>query len=172
VTAPACTGGTVTVSSVADSWISQSSPSTNYGTDSIVKVDSKAGSNARALFRFDMPAIPAGCEVVQATLRLHAGSYKDGRTLQAMRLSSAWTESGVTWSNQPATSGVAATTVSGNVAAYREWTVTSQTAAMYTSGNYGFLIRDASENGGGAEHGFHAREKIPDKTPELVITFD
>jgi hypothetical protein len=78
----------------------------------------------------------------------------------------------VTWSNQPATSGVAATTLSGAVADYREWTVTSQTAAMYTSGNYGFLIRDANENGGGAEHGFHAREKIPDNTPQLVITFD
>jgi hypothetical protein len=172
VTAPACTGGTVTVNSVADSWISQSSPSNNYGTDSVVKVDSKSGGNARALFRFDLPALPAGCEVVQATLRLHAGSYKDGRTLEAVRLGAAWTESAVTWSNQPATAGAAATTVSGPAAGYREWTVTSQTAAMYTSGNYGFLIRDASENGGGAEHGFHAREKIPDKTPELLITFD
>jgi hypothetical protein len=43
---------------------------------------------------------------------------------------------------------------------------------MYTSGNYGFLIRDASENGGGDEQGLHSREKIPNNPPELIITFD
>jgi hypothetical protein len=173
VTAVACTSSVATASSAADSWISESSPSSNYGSDSIMKVDSKAGGDARALLRFNLPALPAGCEVVQATLRLYSGSYKDGRTLEAVGLAAGWTESLVTWGNQPATSGAVATTlVSGGVPAWREWTVTGQVAAMYQSGNYGFLIRDSSENGGGNEQGFHSREKIPDKPPELVITFD
>ena len=71
---------------------------------------------------------------MQARLRLYAGSYKEGRTIQALRLASAWTESVVSWSNQPATTGAAATTASGNVAGYLEWTVTAQVAAMYTGG--------------------------------------
>jgi hypothetical protein len=75
----------------------------------------------------------------------------------------------VTWNNQPATTGTAATTSSGS--GYRQWTVTSQVQAMYAAGaNHGFLIRDASESGGGAEQQFHSREK-GESMPQLVITF-
>ena len=154
-----CTTSTVTVTSVADSWVLQSDPAKNNGTDSVLKLDSKSGSNSRALVRFNLPTIPAGCDVVTARLRLYAASYKDGRTLQAIPLGAAWTETGVTWGNQPATSGTAATTTSGF--GYRDWTVTSQVQAMYTPGaNHGFLIRDASENGGGFDQAFHSREKL------------
>jgi hypothetical protein len=102
---------------------------------------------------------------------VYASSYKDGRTLQAIPLGAAWTETGVTWANQPATSGTAATARSGF--GYREWTVTSQLQTMYTPGaNNGFLIRDASENGGGLDQGFHSREKGIDNPPQLVISID
>jgi large repetitive protein len=77
----------------------------------------------------------------------------------------------VTWNNQPLASGTAATTTSGF--GYREWTVTSQVQAMYAPGaNNGFLIRDAAENGGGFDQGFHSREKGADNPPQLVISFD
>jgi hypothetical protein len=41
---------------------------------------------------------------------------------------------------------------------------------MYAGTNNGFLIRDASENGGGFEQQFHSREKGIDM-PQLVIVF-
>jgi hypothetical protein len=43
--------------------------------------------------------------------------------------------------------------------------------AMYTSGNHGFLIRDANENGPGMEQSFNSREKGADNPPQLVINF-
>jgi hypothetical protein len=49
---------------------------------------------------------------------------KDGRTLPAIPLAAAWTETGVTWGNERLTSGTAATAPSGF--GYRDWTVTSQ----------------------------------------------
>ena len=166
-----CTALTVTVNPVADSWVLQSDAGKNFGGDSVLKLDSKSGSNARALVRFNLPAIPAGCDVVTARLRLYAASYKDGRTLQAIRLTASWVESAVTWGNQPGTSGAVATTTSGF--GYRDWTVTSQVQAMYSPGaNNGFLIRDASENGGGLDQSFNSREKPTDNPPQLVITFD
>ena len=165
-----CTTTTITVDSVADSWVLESSPANNFANDSILKVDSKSGGNARALVRFNLPAIPAGCEVASATLRLYASSYKDGRTLQALAVGSAWVENVVTWGNQPGTSGAAATTTSGF--GLREWTVTTQVQAMYTGANNGFLVRDASESQGGFDQGFHSREKGTDNPPKLVITFD
>jgi CSLREA domain-containing protein len=165
-----CTApGTVTVGANADSWLLQSSSSSNYGSDSVLKVDSKSGNNARALVRFALPTLPAGCSVTGATLRLHSSSHKDGRTLQALQVTSAWTEGDVRWNNQPATGTVAATAASGS--GYRSWSVAQQVTAMYTGANHGFLIRDAAEGGSGVEQGFHSREKGSDNPPRLVLTF-
>ncbi len=59
-------------------------------------------------------------------------------------------EGGVTWNNQPSTTGTAVTTGSGS--GYRSWNVTSQVQAIFSTGaNHGFLIRDANEGGGGRE---------------------
>jgi large repetitive protein len=164
-----CVPSTVTTASVADSWVLQSSASTNYGTDSTLKLDSKNGGNARTLVRLTLPDVPPACAVTDARLRLYAGSYKTGRTLQALRIAASWTETAVRWNNQPATTGTAATAASGS--GYREWTVTQQVRDMYASGNNGFLIRDATENGNGVEQGFNSREKGSDNPPRLVVTF-
>jgi large repetitive protein len=162
--------GTQTASANADSWIDQNSSSSNFGTDAILKVRSQSGNNnMRALVRFALPAAPSGCSVILATLRLYAGSSTAGRTLQALEVSGAWTESGLTWSNQPGTTGLPATTVSG--AGWREWLVTTHVQSMYAASNHGFLIRDAFEDGSGAEQQLHSREKAPDNPPQLVITF-
>jgi hypothetical protein len=163
-----CTPSTVTLSANADAWLDQGSTSSNKGTDSILKVMSKSNSSLRALLRFNLPAAPQGCVIQSATLRLYAASYKSSRTLQALQVNANWTESGVTWSNQPATTGAAATTNSGS--GWRQWNVAAIVQAMYNSDlNYGFLIRDANENQD-AEQQFHSREK-GQNTPQLVITF-
>jgi hypothetical protein len=160
----------VTVSADADAWIEQNSPSQNKGTDSVLKVRSKnSSSNARALVRFALPAIPSGCEVDAATLRLFGESAVNGRTLRAVGLTGTWTENGVTWANQPAAGGATATATSGT--GWRTWTVTEHVAAMYAGTNHGFLIRDANENQGSSpEQSLSSREKGTN-TPQLVITF-
>ena len=164
-----CSAGTVTLGSVADSWVLESSQGTNYRNDSVLKVDPKNNNRARALVRFALPAIPAGCEVTGASLRLYAGSAKNGRNLQALRVDEYWTESGVTWSNQPDTTGSAVTVDSGS--GWLEWDVSTMVEAMYTGTNNGFLIRDANEGGSSREQQLHSKEKSPDKPPQLVLTF-
>jgi hypothetical protein len=164
-----CSPVTITASADADSWVLQSSSSSNYGTDSVLKVDSKSGGNARALVRFAMPAIPAGCKVLDAKLRLYAGSMKEGRTLHSLRLAGSWLEGRVTWANQPATTGAAARAASGS--GYVEWSVGSHVQAIYAEANNGFIIWDSAENGAGFEQAFHSREKGADGPPVLVISF-
>jgi hypothetical protein len=164
---PVNCGPTLTVSADADAWIDQGSPSDNKGSDSILKVQSKSGSNMRALIRFGLPGLPQGCVVQSATLRVYAPSWKDSRIIQAFQVSASWSENNVTWSNQPGTTGAAATTGSGN--GYREWNVAGQVQSMYAAGNYGFLIRDENENQD-HEQQFHAREK-GETIPQLVISF-
>jgi hypothetical protein len=159
----------MTAVALADAWIDENSPATNKGGDSILKVQSKGPrDNFRALVRVALPALPEGCRVEQATLRLYAASAKTGRILEVLRVAAAWSENTVNWSNQPQTTGAAATTASG--LGYREWNVTSHVQAMVAEGaNHGFLIRDAAENAD-AEQQFHSREK-GENPPQLVLRF-
>lgn len=166
--APTCPTAPVTANATADTWLLQDSSSSNYGGDAVLKVDSKLGGNARALVRFGLPALPAGCTVTGATLRLNAASAVTGRTLQVIPVTGAWAENTVSWATQPATGGTAATTSSGT--GYRQWTVTQQVLAMYSGANNGFLVRDAAENGPGRLQGFRSREDSSNR-PQLVITF-
>ncbi|MCL4858861.1 MAG: DNRLRE domain-containing protein, partial [Caldilineaceae bacterium] len=166
--APDC-GSPVIVTASADAWIDQNSSSSNKGTDSILKVQGKSSNNnMRGLVRFNLPPMPEGCMVQSATLRLFAASWKNSRTLQALRVTGAWTENGVTWANQPATSGAPATATSGS--GWRQWNVAGLVQEMYAIANQGFLIRDATENSGSHEQQFHAREK-GQNIPQLVIQF-
>jgi CSLREA domain-containing protein len=159
------------VSADRDSWVSEASPANNFGSDSTLKVKSQGGGNSRALIRFGLPILPAGCtSIASATLRVEAASAKEGRTLQALQLASAWTESGVTWANQPGVTGPAAAIPSAS--GPLEWEVTEQLLGMYTTGNHGFLIRDAAENGVGDEQTLNSRHKVTDDPPQLVLAFD
>jgi hypothetical protein len=131
---------------------------------------SKSGNgNLRALVRFNLPTMPAGCVIDTATLRLFAGSASSSqRTLEVFRLDGSWTESGVTWQNAPATTGTAATTTSGT--GYRQWGVEAIVQNMYSTGqNNGFLVKDANENQD-AEQQFYSREK-GESPPQLVVEF-
>jgi large repetitive protein len=171
--AAASFGGCATPSTVAasaniDSWIDQASPGSNFGSDQILKLKRETGSKAsRALVRFNLPAVPVGCSVTGATLRLYAASASTGRTMQALRVGASWTESGVRWTGQPAATGIAATTTS--VAGWNQWTVTDQVQAMYSGTNNGFLVKFDVETNPVAEMQFHARNKGSEH-PELRIT--
>jgi large repetitive protein len=160
--------GTVTASANIDSWVDQASASSNFGSDQILKVKRESGKANRALVRFNLPAVPSGCTVTGATLRLYAGSASTGRTLQALRLNATWAENTVRWTGQPATTGAAATTTS--VSGWNQWSVTSQVQAMYSGSNHGFQVRFDSEGNPAAEMQFHARNKGSEH-PELRITF-
>ena len=167
---PANCGSLVTLNANADAWIDQGSTNANKGGDSILKVMSKSGGNLRALVRFLMPAMPAGCQIDTAALRLYSASPKDGRTIQALRIDDAWSEGSVTWGNAPATVGNAATVASGSEKGYREFNVASHVQAAYDANEQnGWLIRDANENQD-SEQQFHSREKGSD-VPQLVIRF-
>ena len=158
----------VTVNANSDAWLDEASPAANYGSDSILKVQSKSGNAFRALVSFQLPTATPGCTVESAILRLYSPSATAGRTLQTYRVDEAWTEAGVNWDSQPSTAGSPATATSGT--GYREWTVTDLVHAMYAGSNNGFLIRDAAEGAAGIEQQFHAREKN-ENVPQLVLTF-
>jgi hypothetical protein len=163
-------GSPVTVRANADAWIDQNSSSNNFGSDSILKLQSKqTANNMRALVGFSLPARPLGCVIYSATLRIYAASGASGRTLLARRIAAPWAESAVRWDNQPAATGEAAVADAGS--GWRQWNVAAQVQAMYDLGAaFGFLIHDAVEDDASYEQQFHSREK-GETPPELVVTF-
>jgi large repetitive protein len=165
-----CTGGgTQTVSSNSDTYVQQDSATTNNGTRSDLFVQAKSGSSWRTLVNFNLPAQPAFCSVTSATLTLSVRSGTTGRTIQAFRAASSWTETGVTWNNQPATTGTAtsaASVASGNL----QISVTSQVQAMYSGSNFGFIVKDSAESdNSSAQQRWISREG--GTAPSLSITF-
>jgi hypothetical protein len=170
---PGCSSpGSATVTAEADSWVDQASPNSANGGAASLLVRSQALGNRRALVDFPLPAIPAGCSLTQATLNLFAGAASAGRTIDVFKAGASWTEGGVTWSNQPATTGSAASAASATGAL--SWDVTSQTQAQYSGTDTGFIVRDSAESAlTGVQQTYQAREGAPAaQDPSLFVAWN
>lgn len=175
-TANGCSApGARTVGPAADAWVDQAAPTTNTN-DTVLRVRSRSTSvNRRSFVSYTLPALPTGCAVTDAKLRLRVGTPVAGRTVQVLRNAAAFGETTVNWNNQPAPTGPAATATVPSAAGWMQWDVTSQVQAMYPpSTATGFQLRDATENGStaGFEQVFDSRtaKTVPNR-PQLVVTY-
>jgi hypothetical protein len=145
-----CTAaGTVAAPLAADAWIEQNDASSNHGIHQYLYVEPGVGQVRRSLLKFTMPPAPAGCEVSSATLRLYNDDPRSARVVHVHQISPAagWSQSTVTWLDQPAITGSAASSTAGAAVGWQEWTVTGIVGAIYgSSANNGVMLRDAAEN--------------------------
>jgi hypothetical protein len=178
-----------------DSFVNQGNTGQNNGTSTTMTVNS-ASSNTRTYVQFDLtkcvPAIPSTATVRVATLRLYTTVVPSVcRTHDIFRVTTAWTETGITWANQPfgttinnpasgsATSqmvigtGCAANTTAN--AYVTGWNVTSDVAAFVagTATNDGWMIRDDVEGSSTARNSTYESSEIgaANKGPQLVIDY-
>lgn len=166
--AAGCTTWTQSVEANADAFTSQESTGQNYNT-TVLNVFAEAGEARRTFVAFPLPTRPTNCTVTAATLRLRNAAAQTGATIQAYRNAAAFTETGVTWANQPATSGTPATAATAS--GIMQWTVTTQTQALY-SANTGFQLRDAAEGSGDKRQAFDSRSVTTvGNRPQLTVTF-
>ena len=170
-TTAVCTASSVTLTASADATADESNKGTNFGTGSSLTITS-GNKNKRIFVTFSLPGLPAGCKINTATLSLYASSTTDSsRTLQAQQVAASWTETNITWNNQPTAAGTVTTSAGTG---WRDWVVTSMVQSMYSSGtNYGFLIRDAVEGSNAnptPTQIFNSRESGTN-APKLVITY-
>lgn len=107
------------IDAVIGDCVSCGNPNSNFGShdDMIVASWTVGGnpSNTRALLNFDLSAVPANAVITSASLSLYhnpnslsgnIGHSQNGGSNAAWlrRVTSAWTEYGVTWNSQPTTS--------------------------------------------------------------------
>ena len=184
-----------TTPAVSDSEAAQDSTSTNFGGAASLNVRSYNSSRNRRIYvKFDLStcgeAIPATATIKSATLRLFLTVLPAScRTQDVFRVTGSWTESGVTWSNQPLGTGpnnpasaqrtAAATVGSGcqfaTTFSYVSWTVTPDVQAWVSGGatNHGWMIRDDAENSSQNRTVTYAAKNAGqlERAPQLTITY-
>ena len=137
---PAPPATTLTFGASADAYVSQTSPTKNYGTGSTVRI--RAGTSASpgtyvTYFRFVVAGL-AGRSVSAAKVRLFTtDGGPDGGHLVAA--GDSWTETGVTWATAPPTIGGAGPAV-GPVAVGAWADLLLPTGAISSDGSYTFAL--------------------------------
>lgn len=171
---PGVTPGSYNESSSADSYVNEQSPTTNYGSSSILRVRSSAAGDTRIFVIWDLSSIPSDATITDAQMILYKSS--DGgafpRTYDAEKASGSWTEGGLNWNNQPGVTGsvvsISITTAEGEY----NWSITDfvQDWVDITSTNYGVRIKDQTEGSASVVlSDFHSKEGAND--PYLTFNY-
>jgi hypothetical protein len=182
---------------VADAEVRQASPGTGYGSQATVTVTSSGTANRRAHIRFDLascaPAIPATAVVRLATLRLYASALPAAcRTLDIFRVTASWTETGLTWTNQPLGTALNSPPTASRTDSFDVGTPAgclNRTAGAYVTGadvtsdvaafvggsatNWGWMIRDDTEGSATVRTTTFSAKELGTlaQAPQLVITW-
>lgn len=155
------TGATITTyAAVADAYVDQTVPLGNFGT--LTRVYADLSPNQQAYLKFTVSGLTA--PIQNATLRLYIGDGSaDGPSVSLA--GNAWSETGVTWSTQPAPIGsrlADAGAVPG--ATWLEFDVTS---AVSVNGDYTFALIATSSDG----MSMYSREATTASLrPQLLVT--
>ena len=187
-----------TTTAVADASVRQGSATSNFGTVTTNNIATQSGSlNRRLYIRFDLtqcsPAIPSTATVRLATLRMYVSALPVVcRTVDVFRVTATWTETAITWNNQPFGTAINNPGSGSAVDAFGAGTPVgceNRTANVYTTGgvvtsnvasfvagtltNFGWMLRDDVEGSATAYTQTLSAKDLGTaaQAPQLVITY-
>jgi len=143
----------------ADAQVRQTSPNTNYGAISTLRLRAGPTDEYRAYLTFAVTGVVDPIASVRLRLFVTDGSPDAGRLFV---VPSTWTEAGITWSNAPALPAQAAAPSPGKAVAGRwvEWDVGS---VVTGNGTYSFVLVTSSTNS------LYASSREGTSPPQLVV---
>jgi hypothetical protein len=144
--------------------VSESSPTKNYGADTILRTDGGSGVHVESYLRFVVPTFTGA--VVSAKLRLYVTSgTANGPAIYSA--DNTWTEAGLTWANRPARGATPSDDTGAlNAGTWAEFNVTPLVA---TFGAHTFALVGVSTDG----VDFASRDNATTANrPQLVLTID
>ncbi len=157
-------GGILTFTAIADARVSESSPTTNYGTATTLLIDGGAGTAQNGFFRFDASGISGSIQSVKLRVFCTTNGTNNGPAVYLA--DNNWIESGssgVTWNTQPAL--LSGAFDNKGAIATSTWVEYDITALVTGDGTYTFaLVADGTDG-----VVFSSREGASD--PQLVVTF-
>ncbi len=149
----------VTLTPVADATAGEQNKNTNFGTFDTLRVRSQGGNSFRAFLKFDLSGVAGTITAAKLRLFVTDESTNGGNVFP---VSSTWTETGLTWNNQPSLPGTSSASL-GAVSA-NTWKEIDVSASVSGTG----LVSLALSGGSSNLAIFSSREGA--NRPELVLT--
>jgi hypothetical protein len=131
-----------------DAMLNRYSGTTNYGTYSQLMVNYGSARAVRGIVEFEgLSAIPQGSTVNSAEVELYSWANSPNDYFGIYRVTAAWSETSVTWSNQPAHFATAYVKVLVPSSGTYKWDVKTLVAEWVagTYPNYGFILKRDNE---------------------------
>jgi len=157
-----------TLAPTHDTYVSSSSPSTNYGTASTVRGKISTSEIFYAYLKFDITGLSG--TLLSARLRLHVNNASStGGSIYSVSndylgTATPWVESGMNWSNAPSIGGTALSSA-GN-ASVGQWVEFDVTLAIVGDGTYSFGIMN---NNSDAVYYYSKESSGTSNDPQLII---
>lgn len=190
------TANTSASTAMVDTDVRQGNATSNFGTATTMTIATAATANRRAYVRFDLtlcsPAIPPTATVTFASLRLFVTTLPAVcRTYDVFDVTAAWTETGLTWNNQPfgtalnnPASGLKTSSINVGASPCQNQTATSYLSgwdvtadvARFVSGaqtNNGWMIRDDVEGTATTRTNTLSTKNANNvaRGPQLIVTY-
>jgi hypothetical protein len=176
---------TCTLTSSADSYVDQATlqQGSNFGGATALQVESSQTlalipTNKRSFVKFDLSScsIPAVAAVQSATLSVYLSTAPNqNRTWNINRVTAAWTEGAITWSNQPASTSSTSVTTGTTSNVTLQATVTSDVQSFVSGSqtNNGWRYSDSVENSSTARNGQVRSREFGNaaQRPTLVVNY-
>ena len=164
----------VTLLAVADTTLKSGFPNANFGGADTLDLEYAGGGRnmARVLLRFDLAAgLPSGAFIdsAQLQMRLNSGTGVSPIAVRASKVTTDWSELGVTWDTAPLIADPRADAQVGTTQGWVTWDVTAIARAWQTGRNYGLELR-GPESGADWYRTFRSRHPV-EAEPRLVVTY-
>ena len=172
---------TVSISASADTKLDSWATTTNYGSATDLQtypwVLSNGNYTRRILIKFDLSSIPTGATITSATLHLYeTGTRGYNRTLAAHKVLNSWSETSVTTSsfgNAFNATASATAQLEWPNGVNGSWDLKNDVQSfVYGTSNYGWLIKDNSEDDSQSFWQFASREySTSSLRPVLTVAY-
>lgn len=172
---------TVTVYSNKDALIDHYFSTENYGTLDELFIGSQGTSRSlRNFIGFDFSSIPARASITSAQFKYvyipSGGQHSSTILLDMYRVTGPWTETGITWENQPAVASSPAVSGYGfTVSSSSEWRsvdITNLVQELIANSSNSFMIRNQTEGVSSNYAYMYAREGYSGTyAPRITINY-
>ena len=168
---PVMTTATADLNPVADAGVQQNTPSGNFGGLPDLPVGYKLDyGGLEGYLQFDLSSLPGDATIDAATLKLFASEGGGTGTIKVRRITSAWEEHTVNWTNRPSRTKNVEDSSSVKAAGWVTWDVTTLVQGWWqgTIDNHGLVLTGPVR--GENWRVFNTRENASNK-PVLSIVY-
>ena len=153
----------------ADASVTIASPTTNYGSSPVLAL----GHETTTYIRFSLSSLPPGVTVQKATLMLFVDGVSIPGTINAFAVSGSWSESSITFDNQPSHgASILPVDVSVSTASVNQYVAIDVTSTVRQWAN-GSLPNDGLKlvlGGPSGSFGFDSKENtLTSHQPQLIV---